>query len=292
MEAWRAELQRSISAALDDSDDDQQEALSELLIQGAMLYDSEGEGRSRVGGSIVGRVYRHRDREGGDARLFHDYFADEPVYNDQLFRCRYRMRRPLFLCLVDGVSHFDPWFLQAPNATGRLGLSTLQKCTAAIQMLAYGVPANAYDEYVRLSESTVKRWVAAIHACFGETYLQQPMHVDIEKQMRINSACGFPGMFASLDCMHWTWKNCPVAWQGQFQDKDANHSVILEAVADQSTWFWHAFFGLPGGNNDINVLDRSPFVVNMLHGEGRDTKLEVNGHTYPRYYLMTDGIYL
>ena len=72
MEAWRAELQRSISAALDDSDEDEQEALSELLIRGAMPYDSDGEGRSRAGGSRVGRVYRHRDREGGDARLFHD----------------------------------------------------------------------------------------------------------------------------------------------------------------------------------------------------------------------------
>ena len=108
-------------------------------------------------------------------------------------------------------------------------------------MLAYGVPANACDEYVRLGESIVleamKRWVAAIHTCFDETYLQQPMRTDIVKQMRINSARGFPGMFASLDCMHWTWKNCLVAWQGQFQDKDANRSVILEAIADQSTWF-------------------------------------------------------
>ena len=120
------------------------------------------------------------------------------------------------MCLVDGVSCFDPWFLQAPDATGRLGLSTLQKSTVAIRMLAYGVPTDAYDEYIRLDESTVleamKRWVAAIHACFGETYLRQPTRVDIEKQMQINSARGFPRMFASLDCMHWTWKNCPVAW--------------------------------------------------------------------------------
>ena len=103
----------------------------------------------------MGRVYCHCDWEGGDARLFHDYFADKPVYDDQLFRRIYRMRRHLFLRLVDRISHFDPWFLQAPDATGRLGLFTLQKCTAAIRMLAYGVPADACDEYVRLGESTV-----------------------------------------------------------------------------------------------------------------------------------------
>ena len=80
-------------------------------------------------------------------------------------------------------------------------------------------------------------------------------------------------------------------WQGQFQDNDANRSVILEVVADQSTWFWHAFFGFPRGNNDINILDQSPLVVNMLCGEGHDITFEVNSHTYPRYYLLIDGIY-
>jgi hypothetical protein len=42
-----------------------------------------------------------------------------------------------------------------------------------------------------------------------------------------------------------------VAWQGDFQDKDKNRSIVLEAVADQSLWIWHAYFGMPGTNNDI-----------------------------------------
>jgi hypothetical protein len=62
----------------------------------------------------------------------------------------------------------------------------------------------------------------------------------------------------------WIWKNCPIAWQGQFQDKDGARSVILEAIADQSLWIWHAFFGLPSGNNDINVLDRSSMLSDLL----------------------------
>ena len=82
-----------------------------------------------------------------------------------------------------------------------------------------------------------------------------------------------------------------MAWQGQFQDKDANCSGILEAIANQSTWFWHAFFGFLGDNNDINVLDRSPLVLNLLKSEGHDMTFYVNGHEYPRFYLLTDGIY-
>jgi hypothetical protein len=74
--------------------------------------------------------------------------------------------------------------------------------------------------------------------------------------MAINLARRSPDMFGSIDCMHYVWKNCPMAWQGDFQDKDHNMSLVLEAIADQSLWIWHAYFGMLGANNNINVLDR------------------------------------
>ena len=98
-------------------------------------------------------------------------------------------------------------------------------------------------------------------------------------------------MFASLDCMHYEWKNCPIAWQGSFQGKGGFNSIILEANADQSLWIWHANFGVPRANNDINVLQRSPLVANYLRGESQGMSFEVNGNRYPQYYLLTDGIY-
>jgi hypothetical protein len=42
------------------------------------------------------------------------------------------MKRELFLRLVDVVCSFDPWFVQKRDALGRLGLSSLQKCTTAL----------------------------------------------------------------------------------------------------------------------------------------------------------------
>jgi hypothetical protein len=34
---------------------------------------------------------------------------------------------------------------------------------------------------------------------------------------------------------------------------------MLEAVASLDLWIWHAFFGVAGSNNDINVLDQSHY---------------------------------
>jgi len=187
---------------------------------------------------------------------------------------------------MNEVCEHDSFFLQKSDASGLLGLSFIQKCIVVLRMLAYGVAADATDEYCRIGESTamesMKRFVKAVRVVFESQYLRQPIKQDLQYQMQINSDRGFPGMFASIDCMHWEWKNCPVAWQGQFQDKDKKkRSIVLEAIADQSLWIWHAFFGLPGGNNNINVLDRGPFVANMLHGESHGVKFMVNGHEYP-----------
>ncbi|GJV80058.1 putative nuclease HARBI1 isoform X2 [Tanacetum coccineum] len=39
---------------------------------------------------------------------------------------------------------------------------------------------------------------------------------------------------------------------------------MLEAVASQDLWIWHAFYGMAGANNDINVLDNSPLFDDLL----------------------------
>jgi len=73
-----------------------------------------------------------RDREEAHKHLVKDYFADDSIYNESHFRRRFRMRRHLFLSIVDALqSHFD-FFKQRTDALGRCGLSPLTNCTAAL----------------------------------------------------------------------------------------------------------------------------------------------------------------
>jgi len=51
------------------------------------------------------------------------------------------------------------------------------------------------------------------------------------------------------------------------QDKDKTRSIIFEIIANQSLWIWHTFFSLLRGNNHVNVLDKSPFVAELLKSE-------------------------
>jgi hypothetical protein len=155
------------------------------------------------------------------------------------------MRRSLFCFILEKVCIRDVYFIKKMDAAGLVGLSSRQKVTAALRMLALGVCADTQDDYCRTSESTAMecmgRFCVVVRAEFGECYLRKPTYEDYRKQLAINEARGFPGMFGFLDCMHYEWKNCPVTWQGDFGDRDGKKSIILEAVADQSLHIWHIF---------------------------------------------------
>jgi hypothetical protein len=88
------------------------------------------------------------------------------------------MRPHIFMRLVQAVENVDPYFHFKRDAYGRAGLSSLQKCVAAIHILAYGVPADVVDEYVRIGQSTVceslNHLCATIINVFRQHYLCAP----------------------------------------------------------------------------------------------------------------------
>ena len=66
----------------------------------------------------------------------------------------------------------------------------------------------------------------------------------------------------------------------------------MEAVASFDFRIWHAFFGLLGSNNDINVLKQSPIFSELEQGHAPAVNYSINGHEYTMGYYLTDGIYL
>lgn len=250
---------------------------------------------SRHRGSVMNHRVIDRNRAEGHDRLYRDYFSATPTYPESFFRRRFRMHRSLFLQIQVAIEAHDQFFLQRADAVGVLGLSSLQKITAALRMLAYGTPADAVDDYVRIGESTaiesLRRFTKAIVEVFGNQYLRRPNNDDIARLMAIGEQRGFPGMLGSIDCMHWRWKNCPTAWQGMYTGHVREPSIILEAIASYDLWIWHAFFGLPGSLNDINVLDRSHLFAELAEGRGPEGRYMINGHEYTMTYYLADGIY-
>jgi hypothetical protein len=116
------------------------------------------------------------------------------------------------------VEKHDDYFVQKRNAAGTLGLSCLQKVVAAFRMIAYGVAANATYDYACIGESTalesLRRFVRAVVQVFGPEYMRLLNEQDTARLLAIGESRGFSGILGSIDCMHWTWKNCSVGWKG------------------------------------------------------------------------------
>ncbi|XP_028117195.1 uncharacterized protein LOC114314866 [Camellia sinensis] len=178
-----------------------------------ILYDSDSDDELEIvtiasmeaESSSKSRHAAHKRREfvwrnplQGHQRHFLDYFADPPVYPPKLFRRRFRMNCSLFLRIQSEVEAYEPYFVQKRNGAGVLAIDFM-------------------DEYLRIGESTamksVKKFVKAVVAIFSDEYLRSPNNDDIASLLAVGESHGFPRMLGSIDCMHWTWKNCPTAWK-------------------------------------------------------------------------------
>ncbi|XP_026451226.1 protein ALP1-like [Papaver somniferum] len=249
------------------------------------------------GGSVPGRRVIHRDRIPRHRIIIHDYFKGEKSrYTADHFRRRFRMDINLFLRILYDIRQYDDYFTRKVNAAKNGRSKSFKKMVAAVKMLAYGCAADNLDEYVRIGESTaiecLKRFCDAIIGIYEEKYLRKPTETDIAMLLKEGENRGFPGMIGSLDCMHWHWANFPTAWHGTHTNGFKRvPTLILEAVASQSLWIWHAFFGMSGSNNDINVLDRSPLFDDIINGVSPACRFTIRGNQYNMGYYLSDGIY-
>ena len=125
---------------------------------------------------------------------------------------RFRMRKSLFLDMVRKITQKNSYFLQRENACGRKGFHPIHKCVVAMRMLAYGSPADSFDDTYRMPESTVletvKQFARTIISVYESEFLRLPTASELETILQVNEARGFPGMIGK------PWKMTFVAFVG------------------------------------------------------------------------------
>ncbi|XP_071704411.1 uncharacterized protein [Rutidosis leptorrhynchoides] len=251
------------------------------------------------------RRFIHRDREGTAMRLWNDYFSENPTFPEDYFRRRYRMSRPLFIRICQGIMNYSQepipdyflYFHQKRDTTGLLGFNVFQKCTSTIRQLAYGTAPDAFDEHLHMGQQTsydcLNNFCKSVIHLYGSEYMRKPTPQDVARLISAHAELhGFPGMLGSLDCMHWAWKNCPYKYKVHYTRGDHGYpTIMLEAVASYNLWIWHAYFGPAGSNNDINVLNQSDLFNELLQDTAPPCNFSVSGCNFNKGYYLTDGIY-
>ncbi|GKB76539.1 ALP1-like protein, partial [Tanacetum coccineum] len=222
----------------------------------------------------IHRTPVERDHYGAHDRLVMAYFSENPQYNEKTFRERFRMSRRLFTKIVREVTDASQFFQERYDCTGQRSISALMKCTSAVRQLAYGCVPDSLDEYLQMGATTARDslriFCKVIMNLYGEEFLRKPTYTDMEKLYAYhNEKHGFPGM----------------------GDHGPDPFILLEAIASNDLWIWHAFFGVSGMNNDVNVLRQSPIFNDLKSGRAPDVPFVANDVPYKKGYYLTDGIY-
>jgi hypothetical protein len=136
----------------------------------------------------------------------------------------------------------SPCSLQGVNLIFHATLRTLWSSN-------YGTAADSVDENLEMLETVashaLKEFARLMVQKFGAQYLNRcPTPEEKERNLGIMKNRGWPGAFASWDCKHFEWENCPVRLAGQSKGHSdgGKKTLVLEAIADADLYIWYSFF--------------------------------------------------
>jgi hypothetical protein len=97
-----------------------------MMLSCLMAWYARSDAKPRRGGSAPGRrKSMPRQRLEGYCILYADYFADDPLHDEVVFRRCFWMSRKLFLDIVYAVRRFDNYFICKKDCTGMVDFSSL-----------------------------------------------------------------------------------------------------------------------------------------------------------------------
>lgn len=165
---------------------------------------------------------------------------------------------------------------------------------ASLRTLAYGKSFDKVDEFCGMLGSPARvsfhSFIEEIILCFGDEYLHAPNAQDFRQILSINAMCSFSGCVGSWEANishgRTVWLPGPTSSRRRKKQK-----IILEQNADGGLRIWACQFGKPGSMKDVNVLDFSPIVSDIVEGKLLpEFELTTNGLTRSNLYFLVDSV--
>jgi Plant transposon protein len=232
-----------------------------------------------------------------------DWLSANSTFSDRNFEQTFRLTRGTVERLIQACGNHAPaFFTTKANCVGKAPISIEVKVLGILKCIAYGCSGRAFQDYHQMAPNTftegLKAFFRALKAdsALQGQYMRAPTKSDIKRITDLHERVhGVPGMLGCLDCLHVYWKNCPVAWQGQFKNGRYKYSsVVVEAMVDHNLWFWHASVGHAGTNSDTNIWDVSPLLQALLSDKWAsecDFEFVLDGQVFDKLWILVDGIY-
>lgn len=241
------------------------------------------------------RKKKNYDRVRAYNSVMSDYLGPKPLFDDHQFERIFRVTTGRAEHIISSLSKYDTFWTQTYDALGKPSIAPEVKFLAAQKKLCYGVSFSAFQDYFQMGESTARLCVSkltrGIVNCpeLADVYLRNMSKHDAKRVVEMHKKQhGVNGMVGSLDVMKVHWENCPTAWKGQFEGKENEPSIGLEAVADYNLWFWHDCFGFPGALNDINIWEKSTLFESFQDGYFSELDFEylINEEKFTELYVL------